>query len=249
MILAPDTAKALLPLKRQIADRFDSSNWLELGTVTGTLDLIQNHSRLLRALHFGDEDYEGCVLDVLIKIVGREPNNFSAIESYLHDTFEDFAKNISSENTKQRIVFSPSAFTVPDVEVDLRLVSVMMPFNRAMLPVYDAIRKGATSQGLLTQRVDDLWEHSTVIQDIFGLIFRSAIVVCDFTGKNPNVFYECGIAHTLGKHVVPIAQHEDDVPFDLRHHRYLKYLANEEGLKQLSDRLSDRLATLSSRRP
>ncbi|MEM7689759.1 MAG: hypothetical protein AAF291_12125 [Pseudomonadota bacterium] len=248
MTVAPDTAKALLPIKRQVSAHFGSSNWLELGTVTGALDVIQNHPRLLRALHFGDEDYEGCILDVLIKIVERDPQNITAIQEYLHDTFDDLAKNISSEVSEQRIVFSPSVFTIPDVEVDARLVSVMMPFSAAMGPVYDAIRKGASRQGLLTQRVDDLWEHSTVIQDIFSLVFRSSIVTCDFTGKNPNVFYECGIAHTLGKHVVPIAQHEGDVPFDLRHHRYLKYLPNEEGLEQLSERLSDRLATLSSPR-
>ncbi|UWU25450.1 hypothetical protein N2601_31165 (plasmid) [Rhizobium sp. CB3060] len=79
------------------------------------------------------------------------------------------------------------------------------------------------------------------MQDIFDLIVRSRIVVCDFSGKNPNVFYEAGIAHTLGKHVVPITQSDADVPADLRHHRYLGYLNNGEGLGKLETQLAARL--------
>lgn len=241
-------SEALIPLKREISARFNNNHWLELGAITGALDLIQNHQRLLRALRFGDEDYDGCVLEVLISLFQRDPQNLSRVELYLQQTFVDGAQNISSAPSDRRIVFSPSVFSVPEMPVDPRLVAVMMPFSAEMSPVYEAIRRAASQQSLLCQRVDDLWEHSTVIQDVFSLIYRSFVVVCDFTGKNPNVFYECGVAHTLGKHVVPIAQHENDVPFDLRHHRYLRYLSNEEGLAALSDRLADRLGTLTSAR-
>lgn len=81
---------------------------------------------------------------------------------------------------------------------------------------------------------------------MFSLIFKSYIVVCDFTGKNPNVFYEAGIAHTLGKHVIPITQSENDVPFDLKHHRYAKYLHNGEGLEKLKGELVSRFRTLTN---
>jgi hypothetical protein len=50
-------------------------------------------------------------------------------------------------------------------------------------------------------------------------------------------FYETGIAHTLGRPVVPITQNAEDVPFDLHHHRYQRYLANGEGLQELTARL------------
>ena len=63
----------------------------------------------------------------------------------------------------------------------------------------------------------------------------------DFTGKNPNVMYETGIAHTLGKHVVPITQLMADVPFDMQHHRALHYLCNSEGMKTLEGKLANKL--------
>ncbi|MCZ8036518.1 MAG: hypothetical protein O9288_17470, partial [Novosphingobium sp.] len=84
--------------------------------------------------------------------------------------------------------------------------------------------------------------------DGHSLIFRSFIVVCDFTRKNPNVFYEAGIAHTLGKHVIPITQSLDDIPFDLRHHRHLTYLGNGEGITKMRVELVKRFTTLDGQR-
>jgi hypothetical protein len=141
----------------------------------------------------------------------------------------------------------PSVFRVPAEPRDNSLVSVMMPFTHAFDAVYAAIARAAQAAGMTCQRADNIWEAEEVIQDIFSLIYRSSIVVCDFTNQNPNVFYEAGIAHTLGRAVVPISQNEQHVPFDLRHHRYLQYLNNGEGLEGLVARLTPRLSTLRRR--
>ena len=88
-------------------------------------------------------------------------------------------------------------------------------------------------------------ENPAIIQDIVNLIDRAKVVVCDCTGRNPNVFYEIGIAHTLGREVVLLTQSEQDVPFDLRHLRYIRYLNNGEGLRELRTRLASRLSNLA----
>ncbi|MBX5168776.1 hypothetical protein HJB84_02705 [Rhizobium sp. NZLR1b] len=146
---------------------------------------------------------------------------------------------------RDAIQVRPQFFEVPDQPIDRKLVAVMMPFSPPFHGVYGAIHNAAQNVGLHAQKADDIWNHSVLIQDIFGLIYRSHIVVCDFTGKNPNVFYEAGIAHMLGRHVVPITQSHEDVPFDLRHHRYIPYLNNGEGLAGLTAQLAPRLATLA----
>lgn len=58
--------------------------------------------------------------------------------------------------------------------------------------------------------------------------------------------YGTGIAHTLGKHVVPIPQLLDDVPFDMRHHRVLKHLANSQGLERLQSDLRTKLGQVGT---
>tara|TARA_R110000824_G_scaffold35499_3_gene111204 strand:- start:2010 stop:2774 length:765 start_codon:yes stop_codon:yes gene_type:complete len=240
----------LIRLKDAVVQDFDSSNWRELGALTNMIDEVERHPRLLRSLSWGDPDYDGLALTFLRKMIGQEDQNLATVVSYIHKICGEAGENISSEvEPGRKIVFSPAIFDVPSAPIDADLVSVMMPFDSSMIGVYDAINSAADLSGFKCQRADNIWDHSTVIQDVFSLIFQSYIVVCDFTGKNPNVFYEAGIAHTLGKHVVPITQSEQDVPFDLRHHRFAKYLNNGEGLESLKDDLASRFSTLATKRP
>ncbi len=160
------------------------------------------------------------------------------------DGFISTSTDISE--VKEVITFSPSVFNVPKKPVEDDLVSVMMPFAMEFDNVLDTIKAACSNTGMSCHRVDDLWNNSTIVQDIFELIYRSSIVIVDFSGRNPNVFYEAGIAHTLGKNVIPITQSIDDVPFDLRHHRVLKYLNNREGLQELKRGLEKRLKVLKN---
>jgi len=157
----------------------------------------------------------------------------------------EFISTAISERKAQRtITFCPDVFKIPEETIDLNLVAVMMPFSKDFNEVYDAIKKSCKSVGINCQRVDDIWKNSTIIQDIFELIYTSSIVIADLSGKNPNVFYEIGIAHTLGKTVIPIVQNFDDIPFDLQHHRALTYLNNNEGRSNLQKALEKRLISL-----
>ena len=234
-----------LQLKRRISEKFSRENWLELGALTNTLDLIQNHHRLLRSMDWGDSDYDGHVLEVLIAILQRDQANEGRIEQYLNDTLEGGGVNISSSaESGPRVYFTPSVFTVPSSAVDRDLIAVMMPFTLEFDPVYVELHDSLAMQNLRALRVKDIWQHSTIIQDIFSLIWVSNIVICDFSTRNPNVFYETGIAHTLGKHVIPITQSADDVPFDLRHHRFVTYHNNNEGRAELARGVGERVRTL-----
>ncbi len=141
--------------------------------------------------------------------------------------------------------FSPTVFSFENVgPVQVGLVSVMMPFSAEFTPVYDLLREVAKSIDLEARRADDIWENQVVINDIVSLIARSRVVICDCTRRNPNVFYEAGIAHAIGKEVVLITQNRNDIPFNLRHLRYVEYLNNVEGLKKLGDEVKNRLNTI-----
>ncbi len=142
---------------------------------------------------------------------------------------------------------SPTAFALPTNAPDPNRIAVMMPFRAEFDPVWETLQRTAGSGGWTCQRADDIWEDSVLVNDIVSLIGRSKVVICDLTGRNANVFYEAGIAHTLGRDVVLIAQSSEDVPFDLGHHRYIRYLPNTEGLRSLESTLGGRLQTLMTR--
>lgn len=139
----------------------------------------------------------------------------------------------------------PEVFDIPlHATPESDLVAVMMPFDNAFSPVYEAMKEGIEAAGMRCLRADDVWEKDHVLDDVLSLIWRSRVVLADLSGKNPNVFYEVGIAHSLGRRTILVAQSMDDVPFDLRALRVLHYENNEEGRHQLTQAITDRLRTL-----
>ena len=141
----------------------------------------------------------------------------------------------------------PTVFQLTPPPIDENLVSVMMPFAANFANVYTAIQSVAAELGMTCQRADDIWIHTHIIQDVVSLISKAKVVICDLSGRNPNVFYEAGIAHAIGAEVILISQHQTDVPFDLQHIRYINYLPNAEGIAVLVTNLKRRLQTVTGR--
>lgn len=243
--LEPKDRKELLSLTKLAVDNFNQGDWLAIGVYTGQSHFVEGHDRLLRSLSFGDPDYSGCAHAVMNKIVLQDLGNLKIISDYIQETYQVGGMSVSSSSNRgPQLTFAPSVFEIPTQGPDSDLIAVMSPFSQPFEAVFTTIEAASMSVGFRCLRAKDIWEHSSVIQDVFSLIFKAHIVVCDFTGKNPNVFYEAGIAHTLRKHVVPITQSASDIPFDLQHHRYLSYLNNNEGLTNLKGNLKRRFEVL-----
>ena len=225
-----------------VSHEFDHALWDGIGLRTGLSHIASQHPRLFRSAHWNDDDYPSCVYDVLCLIVIENPQNLSTIEAYVYDHFS----NHEGTSTYSGILVHPTVFEIPDQPNDVRLVAVMMPFELAFQGVYSTIKDACAELELNCVRADDIWENSVVIQDIFGLIYRSRVVIADFTGRNANVMYETGVAHVLGKDVIPIAQNiSHDVPFNMQHHRVQSYVSNEQGLSDLKGALMKKLIQFS----
>lgn len=127
---------------------------------------------------------------------------------------------------------------------------VLMPFAPAMKPLYDDhISPVAARLGLSVARADDFFTITAIINDIWSAIVSARVIVADCTGRNPNVFYEIGLAHAIGKPVVLITANGDDVPFDLRHLRYIQYDFTPRGMATFEQRLEESLRILSEGPP
>lgn len=101
---------------------------------------------------------------------------------------------------------------------------IMSPFGGWFDAYYDKVFKPAVEDaGLQPRRADDLYRPSAIVNDIWMFIRQSSVMLADLTDRNPNVFYELGLAHALGKPVVLTTQDITDVPFDLRSLRVLEY--------------------------
>ena len=88
-------------------------------------------------------------------------------------------------------------------------------------------------------RGDDLFEPAVIVDDIWRELNKAEIVIADITIHNANVFYEIGIAHTLGKKVILIRQDKgQDAPFDLKLWRYYEYNLSPRKVKVFKEKMA-----------
>ena len=102
---------------------------------------------------------------------------------------------------------------------------VMMPFAEPIGGYYKTIYEPAiTKAGLRPVRADDdIFATGKIMDQVWSGITAAKVLVAELTGRNPNVFYELGLAHALQKPVVLISSNQEDVPFDLQHIRVIYY--------------------------
>lgn len=126
---------------------------------------------------------------------------------------------------------------------------VIMPFGSPELErIYrEKVKPTIEAVGLQCFRGDDIFGVNPIMEDVWMLLCRARIVVAEFTGRNANVMYEAGIAHTLGKPLVCLTQNSDDVPFDLRHFRHITYDPSAVGLDRLKVSLTTTIESVMSR--
>jgi nucleoside 2-deoxyribosyltransferase len=119
-----------------------------------------------------------------------------------------------------------------------------MSFAAEFADVYElGIKPACEAAGADCARVDEQIFLESILERIYGEIERSDIVVAEMTGRNPNVFYEAGYAHGLGKPVVLVTKSADDIPFDLRHYPLVVYGNSITNLKR---ELQKRVAVLAA---
>lgn len=125
---------------------------------------------------------------------------------------------------------------------------VMMPFGSWFDRYYqDIYTKSIKDAGFEPVRADEIFTTGSVVEQVWEQISKATVLLADLTDKNPNVFYELGLAHAAGKPVVLTAAKLDDVPFDLRHLRVIVYDVREpEWAAKLFKSVSDHLKSAKS---
>lgn len=106
---------------------------------------------------------------------------------------------------------------------------VVMPFAKPIGDHYEKIFEPAiTKAGLKPIRADnEIFGTGKIMDQVWSGISAARLLVAELTGRNPNVFYELGLAHALKKPVVLVSSNESDVPFDLHHIRVIYYDVND----------------------
>ena len=196
---------------------------------------VYNH---YRGENLPDDNFFDNALVDNFKIPQEKTKEFKTI---FFETLEK-AKLIEEKNGKYRVIdFSKGG--EPGIDSTARLKKlgkdvtieagdscfVMMPFAEPHNNYYSLVYEPAIKKaGLKPIRADhEIFGSGKIMDQVWSGINTAKVLVAELTTKNPNVFYELGLAHALKKPVVLVSSNEEDVPFDLHHIRVIYYDVND----------------------
>jgi hypothetical protein len=123
----------------------------------------------------------------------------------------------------------------PEEKID---IFVLMPFKAKIEKVYsNHIKKMGEELELTVRRADEIFSPKPFMEKVWDGICAARLILADCTEKNPNVFYEIGMAHAVGKKVVLLTRSDKDIPSDIKHFDYIQYIYDPEGVETLIEKL------------
>jgi hypothetical protein len=174
-----------------------------------TVDLTTWGSKSLR------ESNEDIVIRPLLE---QELHRYKEENSIYISTIDSLRKRM------ENIVPAEPIWTTRNFAIDTTFCFVLLPFKEQFFRIYEeAMLPAINDAGLRGLHAGEIFDNREIVEDIWESICTAKLVVADVTGRNPNVFYELGICHTLGKEVIVLTQSSIDVPFDIRHRRFIEY--------------------------
>jgi hypothetical protein len=139
---------------------------------------------------------------------------------------------------KKRVARVNPVFRGRDFLVEGDLCFVLLEFAKPYTDIYDAIiRPMVEGESLRCLKSDDIFTTTSVIEDIWANINKAALIIADISSNNPNVMYELGVCHTVGKNVMMITQRPEEIPFNFRHMRCYPYTNDARGLEELKSNI------------
>jgi hypothetical protein len=125
---------------------------------------------------------------------------------------------------------------------------VVMQFAEPYDTFYrEVIQKQAEANGFDVVRIDEKAGPGVIFQDIQREIEQAEVVIAEITPANPNVFYELGYAHALGKPTILLAQRGSQLPFDIRSFRVVFYNDTIGGKAEVERNLQNHLQAISGK--
>ncbi|MGD8779297.1 MAG: hypothetical protein PVH88_10100 [Ignavibacteria bacterium] len=114
------------------------------------------------------------------------------------------------------------------IQQQLNTCFVIMPFDALFQSQYEnVIKPSIESLGIKCIRGNEIYSRQNIMSDIWKSIRECRFILAELTERNPNVMYEIGLAHAIGKPTILLTRNEEDVPFDLKGIRYRFYDVND----------------------
>ena len=146
-----------------------------------------------------------------------------------------------NHNVRDDSFFSELGIDINSVSVEENMAMCLMPFHKTFDKVYTVIKYSCQTSGFKCTRSDDEFVRGNILRHTVELILKSELLIAVMDGRNPNVAYEIGIAHALGKTVILVADFSKlgEIPVNLKSNRFILYKNYNDLHNQLNVILSN----------
>lgn len=151
------------------------------------------------------------------------------------------------EKSDKKMNINP-VFKATNLSIDENLIFCALAFNEVRLEIFNDVLKPKIEErfGMNVIKAGEIYgPNLNIMETIWTYINQARIVIVDISDKNPNVFYELGICHTLGKQVIMICDQESldkdysgKLPFDLSSINTIFYKNAGNGMERLVNEIS-----------
>lgn len=99
---------------------------------------------------------------------------------------------------------------------------------------------------LTSRRISGIYTSGITLHEVVAQLHSARLIIADCSGKDASTLYTLGIAQTLGKPVIVLAQQAGDVPAILEDTPVIIYVNTPEGLAELADTLRAAISNLAA---
>lgn len=191
------------------------------------------------------------IIDTNLERVQRLRQAFD--ENFSHANFVSKAENGRAYRLDVRHLnnisksYQHSKKAVEEVRIEPEAKShvfVAMPFKKEMDDVfYYGIQQSVRAAGFICERIDQDAFTGDILDQVKKKIETAAVVIAELSGANPNVYLEIGYAWGKGRPTILLMKNDQDLLFDVRGQKCLKY----ERIRDLEEALKNELKELIAR--
>jgi nucleoside 2-deoxyribosyltransferase len=110
-----------------------------------------------------------------------------------------------------------------------------------LVDVHEVVKEVFAEFGIRAYRADEIQQQDRITDLVLDQIRRAEFLFADLTGERPNVYYEVGYAHALGRQPILYRRANTALHFDLSVHNVPEY----KNITELKTLLRERLAAIS----
>ena len=147
---------------------------------------------------------------------------------------------ISLKRVPNTSFFDNMNISLSQIQIKDNQIACLMPLHKKYNNLYNQLCQTCIHQDFkLIRSSDSMLPTESLPKYIVQMILESKAIIAVLDGRNPNVMYEIGIAHSMGKLVLMIAGNKT-TPFDINHQRLILY----SSLRDLDEKLTESLKAI-----